>query len=68
MTHGEYITKIATEWHTHAVAADKLASECGDLYEESYHAFMANAISSAMYRSKHSTEFRQATQALERAQ
>ena len=64
MTRQEYFEKIAQEWKKYADAADRLAAECGDMHEEGFHAFMANAISSAMHRSQHQKEHSAAVNAL----
>ena len=49
----EYISKIIAEFNEHARKADELAAnpQVGNLHEEGFHAFMANAISSAVTRS-----------------
>jgi len=52
-----YIRKIAETWAEHANAADKIAKGGGDIYEESVHAFLANAINAAILKSKHRAEY-----------
>jgi len=49
----EYISKIIAEFNKHAQAADAIAADpqVGNLFEEGYHAFMANAISAAVLKS-----------------
>jgi len=49
----EYISKIIAEFNKHATRADELAAnpQIGNLHEEGYHAFMANAISNAVLKS-----------------
>lgn len=54
MTLDEYAQKVAEEWAEHARQADTLAVG-GDIYEWTYHAFMANAISMAVVRSSNET-------------
>ena len=48
----DYARAIAEEWIKHATEADQLAesNEPGALYEQGFHAFMANAINSAAQR------------------
>jgi hypothetical protein len=64
MTKQEYFDRIAKMWKEHADAADTLAAECGDLHEEGFHAFVANALSSAMFRSQHRAQHSAAVEAL----
>jgi hypothetical protein len=44
----DYARAIAEEWIKHATESDRLATEPGALFEQGFHAFMANAISTEM--------------------
>ena len=54
----EYISRIIAEFNKHAQAADAIAADpkIGNLFEEGFHAFMANAISSAVYKHANTSE------------
>lgn len=46
----EYAKNIAREWLKHATAADEAAETPGALFDQSFHAFMANAINAAVLK------------------
>lgn len=56
MTRDEYFEKIAEMWKEHARAADDMIYN-GDLFEQGFHAFVANALNQAMLDSTHRDEF-----------
>ena len=49
----EYISSIIREFNHHKAEYEKVVSQPGKVIEESFHAFMMNAISAAVRQSSH---------------